>query len=653
MSVKKKLLLIMISISFIPLIILSVISVRYLSTALEKETINQCKELAMEVDLQMNGYIDKSFMALKAIAANPTVKEYDLPKVKTYLLQMQKVYPESSFSFDDAKGNQVVRGDNISLANIWERPFYQAALKGQDEAISGVVFSKNSNRAVVNLMTPVRDLNGTNVIGVMQGSLTLTKISEFVEKLSNDGRLAYVIDSEGKILAHPEQSLVKDRADMNEVSFVKEGLSSKESGFAIVEDKNTGEKIITYVYDDRTGWLVCLETPYSVITEKTHALLLMVGAVTLVVLILVGILAFYIAKGFSEPILKMQQLASKIAQGDLSQKIEVTTKDEIGMLAAAFSTMVENLKKLVGHVQENSHQLAASSEQLTSSAEQSAIAANQVASSITEVAQGTDKQYRVVNDVTQVIEQMSQNIYRAADNASAVSEQSVKAVDTAQEGGRAVKSAVQQMLDIEHTVSSSAMVVAQLGERSKEIGQIVDTISGIAGQTNLLALNAAIEAARAGEQGRGFAVVAEEVRKLAEQSQEAAKQIANLIAEIQGETDKAVVAMQEGTKEVKVGTGVVNEAGESFKKITEMITNLASQVGETSAVIQHLANDSQQIVTSVKQIDELTKNTTGEVQNVSAATEEQAASMEEIASSSQSLAQMAQNLQEAVSKFRN
>ncbi len=652
MSVKKKLLLIMISISFIPLIILSVISVRYLSTELEKEAINQCKELAMEVDMQMDGYIDKSFMALKTIAANPTVKEYDLPKVKTYLLQMQKVYPESSFSLDDAKGNQVVRGDNISLANIWERPFYQAALKGQDEAISGVVFSKNSNRAVVNLMTPVRDLNGTNVIGVMQGSLTLTKISEFVEKLSNDGRLAYVIDSEGKILAHPEQNLVKDRADMNEVSFVKEGLSSKKSGFAIVEDKNSGKKIITYVYDDKTGWLICLETPYSVITEKTHALLLMVSLVTLVVLILVGILAFYIAKGFSEPILKMQQLASKIAQGDLNQKIEITSKDEIGMLAAAFATMVVNLKKLVGQVQENSHQLAASSEQLTSSAEQSAIAANQVASSITEVAEGTDKQYRVVNDVTKVIEQMSQNIYQAADNANAVSEQSMKAVDTAKEGGRAVQSAVQQMLDIEHTVSTSATVVAQLGERSKEIGQIVDTISGIAGQTNLLALNAAIEAARAGEQGRGFAVVAEEVRKLAEQSQEAAKQIANLIAEIQGETDKAVVAMQEGTKEVKVGTGVVNEAGESFKKIIEMVTNLAGQVGDTSAVIQHLANDSQQIVVSVQQIDELTKNTSGEVQNVSAATEEQAASMEEIASSSQSLAQMAQNLQEAVSKFK-
>jgi methyl-accepting chemotaxis protein len=653
MSVKKKLLLIMILISFVPLILLSVISVRYLSAELEKETINQCKELAIEVNLQINGYLDKSFIALKTIAANPTVKSFDVPKIKTFLVQVQKVYPENSFTLDDVTGNQVVRGDDIPVANIWERPFYQLALKGQDEVISGVVFSKNSNRFVINLVTPVRDADAAGrVIGIVQGSITLTKISEFVTKLSNDNTIAYVIDSEGKVLAHPDQNLVKDRVDMSEVGFIKQGLSEKKSGFATFEDKEVGKKLVTYVYDDRTGWLICLEVPYTVITEKTHSLLVMMGLVTLVVLVLVGILAFFIAKSFSEPILKMQKLASQIAQGDLTQKIDINSKDEIGLLATAFTTMVTNLKKLVGQVQGNAHQLAAASEELTSSAEQSVLAANQVASSITEVAEGTDQQYHVLSEVTTVIEQMSKNIQQAAKNASGVSEQSLKAVDIAQEGGRSVQGAVKQMLDIEHTVSTSAIVVAQLGERSKEIGQIVDTISGIAGQTNLLALNAAIEAARAGEQGRGFAVVAEEVRKLAEQSQGAAKQIAHLIGEIQSETDNAVVAMQEGTTKVKAGAGVVNEAGDSFQEIIAMVTNLSVQVGEIATVIGHLASDSQQVVLSVQQVDQLTKSAAGEVQNVSAATEEQAASMEEIASSSQKLAQMAQDLQEAVSKFR-
>lgn len=652
MSVKKKLLLIMILISFIPLILLSVISVRYLSTELEKETINQCKELAIEVNLQINGYLDKSFIALKTIAANPTVKSFDLAKVKTFLVQVQKVYPENSFALDDVKGNQVVRGDDIPVTNIWERPFYQLALKGQDEVISGVVFSKNSNRFVINLVTPIRDADRGGVIGIMQGSITLTKISEFVTNLSKDGTVAYVIDSEGKVLAHPDQNLVRDRVDMSEVGFIKQGLSDKKDGFTILEDKKIGKKLVTYVYNDRTGWLICLEVPYTVITEKTYSLLFMMGLVTLLVLVLVGILAFFMAKSFSEPILKMQKLASQIAQGDLTQKIEISSKDEIGLLATAFATMVTNLKKLVGQVQGNAHHLATASEELTSSAEQSALAANQVASSITEVAQATDKQYYVVSEVTNVIGQMSENIQQAAKNVSAISEQSIKTVDTAQEGGRSVQSAIRKMLEIEYTVSTSAGVVAQLGERSKEIGQIVDTISGIAGQTNLLALNAAIEAARAGEQGRGFAVVAEEVRKLAEQSQEAAKQIANMIGEIQGETGNAVAAMQEGTKEVKVGTSVVNEAGENFQKIIELVTNLSAQVGDVTAAMKKLASDSQQVVYSVEQIDQLTKDVTGEVQTVSAATEEQAASMEEIASSSQSLVQMAQDLEEAVSKFQ-
>ncbi len=364
------------------------------------------------------------------------------------------------------------------------------------------------------------------------------------------------------------------------------------------------------------------------------------------------IIGFLSARSIARPINKLATVAEKVARGDLTEQATIERQDEIGTLATAFNTMVTQLTHLIKQININAEQVAASSEELTASSEQSAQAANQIASSITGVANGATEQLTAANESSAVVEQMSAGIQQVAANTNQVAEQSARAAEKANEGDKAIEKAVNQMAHIEDTVNSSAKVVAKLGERSKEIGQIVDTISGIAGQTNLLALNAAIEAARAGEQGRGFAVVAEEVRKLAEQSQEAAKRIAELIGEIQVDTDKAVVAMSDGTREVKTGAEVVNAAGVAFREIVQLVSHVSGQVREISAAIQQMASGSQQIVGSVRKIDSLSKKSAGEAQSVSAATEEQLASMEEIASSSQSLAKLAQDLQSAVARFR-
>ena len=256
-----------------------------------------------------------------------------------------------------------------------------------------------------------------------------------------------------------------------------------------------------------------------------------------------------------------------------------------------------------------------------------------------------------IGDTAYTVEQMSANIQQISVNADGVAQSSDKTAKAANEGLRSVNTAVSQMAMIEETVTRSAQVVMQLGERSKEIGQIIDAIAGIAGQTNLLALNAAIEAARAGEQGKGFAVVAEEVRKLAEQSHDSAQQIAAMIKEIQIDTENAVVAMQKGTKEVAIGGQVVNTAGEVFQQIVVLVDQVLEQVSEISRAIQQAASGSQAVVFAVKDINEVSKDAAAQTQTVSAATQEQLASVQQIAASSRELAKMAEALQNAVKKF--
>lgn len=349
--------------------------------------------------------------------------------------------------------------------------------------------------------------------------------------------------------------------------------------------------------------------------------------------------------------------AEAIAQGDFTHKVNAATReDEFGKLGKALESMVSKLGSLVGtltgKVAATSEQVVAAAEELTANAEQLTQANTHVVSSISDVACGAEAQVSSIDKTVLIIERLSAGIQQIAANSTAMLGMANQATSVASQGDKAVDAAIHQMRNIEDSVSKTAKVVTKLSERSKEIGQIVDTISGIAGQTNLLALNAAIEAARAGEQGRGFAVVAEEVRVLADQSQKAAKQIASLISEIQAETDSAVVAMNDGTQEVNVGADVVNTAGKAFKEIVSLINEVSLQIKGISAAIEQMATGSEQIVTSVRDIDCISREAANHAQTVSKATEEQLASMEELAASSQALAKMAEELQSAITQFK-
>lgn len=376
-------------------------------------------------------------------------------------------------------------------------------------------------------------------------------------------------------------------------------------------------------------------------------------SVTILAFILAGLLGWLLAKAIAVPLNKIVIAVNEIANGDLrDKKRQVLSRDEIGQLADAVVKMRDDLRMLIVRINDSSGQVAASSEELTATSQQSSQAAAQVAATAVNIAGETAAQVKFVNDSKGIVETMSASVEEVAASTSGVAETAEKTVNVATQGLEAINKATLQIANIENTVTQSASIVEKLGERSKDIGQIVETISSIAGQTNLLALNAAIEAARAGEQGRGFAVVADEVRKLAEQSELAAEKISVLIRETQQDTNQAVHSMQVGTQEVKLGTEVVNSAGQAFKEIVDSINLVSTQVKEISEAIQHMAENSQDIVVSITSIDNATKATSLHIQTVSAAAQQQSASMGEISTSSIELAKLAESLQVSIQGFK-
>ena len=344
--------------------------------------------------------------------------------------------------------------------------------------------------------------------------------------------------------------------------------------------------------------------------------------------------------------------ARHIAAGDLRSKIMLDGDDEFAHIAHQFNTMVESMQKMIRKIKATATDVAGSSEELTANANQSAQVTQNVAQSITEVAEAAEKQMSIVTKSSETIDDFQRGLEEVITNQRHAREQTQATAQKATEGNAFVQSTVEQMNSIAQTVQQTGEIVGKLGERSKEIGNIVEIISNISGQTNLLALNAAIEAARAGEHGRGFAVVAEEVRKLAEESQNASQKISELIQSIQEETNQAVASMEEGRREAEKGKENVTATGESFSEILTMIGDVKKASLAVSERVLQLRENMGSIVDGMGEVDTSAKGIGSESQNVSAATEEQAAGMEEIASSSRSLANMANDLQTETDKFK-
>ncbi len=374
-----------------------------------------------------------------------------------------------------------------------------------------------------------------------------------------------------------------------------------------------------------------------------------------IIMVIIGLtIAFFMVNSITKPLDDLIKVSEPASRGDLTQKIEgIHGQDEVSRVAEVFNSLIKGMAGMVRQIRILAERVTISAQSLSSSSHEINATTTEVSSVIQQISKGTSNQAVKVERSSMTISEMADSLKQVTLNAQAAAVASDESFKLAREGGESTKEAVDTMSRITQVVEETAGLALGLGDRSQEIGEITDTITKIADQTNLLALNAAIEAARAGEAGRGFAVVAEEVRNLAEGAAAATTKINILIKSIQAETQKAVVSVEAGNKEVIQGKKVVDKvSGGGLGMIVSSAEKVAEMVNQITIATGQQLKNTEDIIMSIRSVAAIAEQSSTSTQQVASSVQEQTASMQEMAASAEELAQMAVDLKDLVGKFK-
>ncbi len=557
-----------------------------------------------------------------------------------------------------ADNTGIVRADGSSGKymgqSFIDRSFFQQAKSGKT-TWSEVILSKIDQQPVKFYCMPLKNSKGQTV-GVIGSIVKMEYIYKVMDeiKIGTSGAV-YLVDSTGKIVYHPDPALrlklltdVKNSNLYNKVANVAVGSSNR---FEYVA--NGVQRLCNYSPLETMTLLVTIDEDEVLAPLKKLELALKIVGIFFFVIGLVA--AILVSKLITTKIKHMQGLIQEVAQGNLLVEVgnsHLKHGDEIFKMERSLDEMVKSLRSLVREINGQSVTIKSSGDQLSQASDEGARAAQDIAEKIQEMAIGTQDQTRFADETDRLVKTMIDQLHGVVAEMDRLVSESNKTIDSAKDGQVVIGKTIGQMNQIKISSDQSLLVMTNLIQSSKMIGNITEAISSISNQTNLLALNAAIEAARAGEAGRGFAVVAEEIRKLASQSQESANSIGNIVTEIQKEIDRANEIIQSEGLQVSEGISVIESTQEKFNEIIHKVNDTAQSITTVWSAISQTELAGAEVIEAVEKISDIIQTMADNAQDVSASAQQQNAVSEEISASAAQLTGIADGLTEVISKFK-